>query len=134
MRVVCRANDVSAISNASVRERLSRSIHIVGPISDLVVGREYAVQALEARDEGLWVYLHSVAASDYPYPYPLELFDFSDERIPAGWMLRVDATRQHVVFKRAAFVEWMADEQFYERLVDGDPEAISAYNRARASG
>lgn len=131
MRVTCIKNEVAAIEEAEVRDRIRRSIHIDGPMSDLAVGREYSVQALEERDGGLWLYLHTVAMSDYPYPYPAEMFEVQDNILLAEWCIRLQVQRGNIVWKLIAFCEWVNDEHFYERLVDGDVEAISLYQRSK---
>jgi hypothetical protein len=130
MRVVCINNTVAAISETEVRERLRRSINLDGPITDLAIGREYAVQAIEERDDGgLWFYLHTVSVSDYPDPYPAEMFELRDNTVPAGWTVRLQAQRGNVRCKRITFAAWASDDYFYERLVDGDADTVSVYRR-----
>lgn len=129
MRVICIRNNVTTITDSEVRERIHRSIHLDGPIADLVVGREYKVQAIEERDSGLWLYLHTVAVNDYPFPYPAEMFEFSDNTLPTGWSIRWQVQRGNVGWKRITFVAWATDDHFYERLIDGDTESVSLYRR-----
>jgi|SRR6266446_1909472 len=129
MRVRCIKNEVAAIAEGKVRDRIRRSIHLDGPMTDLQVGREYEVQALEVRDAGLWLYLHTVAANDFPYPYPAEMFEFRDKTLPVGWGIRLQAKEGGVLLKTVTFSEWANDEHFYERLVSGDPEAVGVYQR-----
>ena len=52
MRVKCIKNEVAAIGEAEARERIRRYINLDGPMTDLTVGREYAVQAFEEWDGG----------------------------------------------------------------------------------
>ncbi|MFZ2643177.1 MAG: hypothetical protein WA117_19450 [Verrucomicrobiia bacterium] len=129
MRIVCIKNTLAAIAESEVRERLRRSIHMDGPITDLEIGREYAVQAVEERDGGLWFYLHTVSVNDYPYPYPAEMFELRDNTVPAGWVVSMEVQRGSVGLKRITFPAWATDDVFYERLVDGDVETVSAYRR-----
>ena len=134
MRVVCVINVVSDIADAKVRERLSRSIHIDGPITDLTVGREYTVQAIEEWDSGeLQLYLHTVSVSGYPYPWPAELFEVRDNSMPLGWCVYLQPQQGRVRCKRITFAAWATDDNFYERLVDGDPETVSVYRRFMAT-
>lgn len=133
MRVICIKNTVAAITESEVRERICRSIHLDGPITDLAVGREYKVQAIEERDGGLWLYLHTVAMNDYPYPYPAEMFDFRDNTLPTGWSIRLQVQQGNIGCKRITFVAWATDDHFYERLVAADTETVSLYRRWMAA-
>lgn len=133
MRVICIKNTVAAITESEVRERVRRSIHLDGPVPDLAVGREYAVQAIEERDGGFWFYLHTVAFSDYPYPYPAEMFELRDNAVPAGWSVRLQVQQGNVGCKRITFAAWATDDRFYERLVEGDTETVSVYRRLMAT-
>lgn len=133
MRVVCTKNTVEAIVETEVRERLYRSIHL-DEITDLTVGVEYVVQAIEEWErDGLQFYLDTVAVSDYPYPYPAEMFEVIDNTLPPGWSIHLQVQQGNVGFKRIAFPAWANDNYFYERLVDGDPETVSVYRRLRVT-
>jgi len=134
MRVICIKNTVAEITESEVRERVCRSIHLDGQITDLAVGREYSVQAIEERDGGLWFYLHTVSVNDYPYPYPAELFEFRDSTVPMGWSIRLQVQRGSVGCKRITFPAWATDDHFYERLVDGDVETVSLYRQLMMAG
>ena len=132
MRVECDKNDVTALEGAAVRERIGRSVNLEGPLPDLVIGREYVVQALEQRDGGVWFYLHTVPTNDYPFPYPAEMFEYRDNRLPSDWSVRLGQERGHVFWRRLTFSDWANDDGFYERLVDGDPDTVATY-KARAA-
>jgi hypothetical protein len=129
MRVACVMNEVSALDGAAVRERIRRSVHLDGPLTDLVVGQEYAVEALEQRDGGIWFYLHTVPINDYPYPYPAEMFEVRDNILPSGWSVRLTSERGSVFWHRMTFSTWTNDDRFYEKLVAGDHEAVLSYGR-----
>jgi hypothetical protein len=133
MRVICTKNELAGIAEPEVRERIRRLVRRDGPITDLAVGQEYAVQALEERDGGLWLYLHTVSVNDYPFPYPVEMFDVRDNTLPAEWSIRMETERGNVVCKRITFSAWADDDHFYERLVDGDAETVALYRRRMAS-
>src|SRR5262245_61750375 len=124
MRVVCIKNTVAAITESEASERVRRSIHLDGPIADLAVGREFPVQAIEERDGGLWLYLHTVSVNDYPHPYPAEMFEVRDDALPTGWSIRLQVQEGNVVCKRITFAAWATDDNFYERLVEGDVETV----------
>jgi hypothetical protein len=122
MRVRCTTNDLDSIRDTTVAARLRRSIRIDHPLYDLTVGAEYAVQAMTQRDDGgFWLYLHTVPQSDFPYPYPMEFFQFIDSSPPSCWGLESPA------FKTLSFTEWATNALFYEKLVDGDEDAGRIY-------
>jgi len=127
MRVKCICNDLAEIGDVEVRARLGQSIHIEGPIRDLSVGKEYLVQALEKRDDGLWWYLHTSKDSDYPYPYPAEMFELQERSVPQGWCVGIKKVKGTMIFKWMSFPEWAMDDLFFERLVDGDAKTMSIY-------
>jgi hypothetical protein len=125
MRVRCTTNDLDSVRDATVAARLRRSIKIEHPLYDLAIGAEYAVQALTQRsDGGIWLYLHTVAQCDFPYPYPVEFFQFIDSSPPSCWNGRLEHS---AVFKTLSFVEWATNDRFYEKLVDGDKDAVQIY-------
>lgn len=130
MRVTCIRNSLALINEDAVRTRLQESIHREGPNRDLEVGQTYVVQAIEIwRDGGWWFYLHTVPTSDWPYPYPAEFFQIDDGTIPTNWHLYPQFVDGQFVVKRITFSDWANDDTFYEKLVDGDSEAISAYKQ-----
>jgi len=130
MRVTCIKNTLASISESAVRMRLQESIHGEGPNRDLELGQQYVVHAIETwHDGGWWFYLHTVPASDWPYPYPAEFFQIDESTVPANWCLRSQLVDGQFVVKRLTFSEWANDDTFYERLIDGDSTAISAYQR-----
>jgi len=127
MRVVCIVNDLASIVDKDVHDRLRQSITIDGPITDLKTGMEYTVQCIERRDEGLWVFIHTVLANNYPYPYPIEMFEFRDRLLPHGWCIGFERRRGSVNWKRIGFPAWVNDDHFYENLVEGNADAIALY-------
>lgn len=128
MQVVCINNALAAVDGTELRQRLARSIH-VDNLTDLTVGREYAVQALENMDSGIWFYLHTASANVYPFPYPAEFFELRDCALPSRWTISLERHQGNFVWKRIAFAAWANDNDFYERLVAGDTGALSLYRR-----
>lgn len=127
MKVRCRVNTVGAIELDSCRARLMRSIRLEDGDGDLQIGKDYVVHAIERRDNGLWFYVQSVPANDYPIPYPAEFFDLVDSRIEANWEVNIALERETLVIRRLSFKEWSHDDSFFERLVDGESNAQSIY-------
>jgi len=114
MRVKCVSNNVDALRNPSVVERVSHRIHLEGSIEGLVLGKEYAVQAIERTDKETLVYLQLYDEDMYPTPWPIDFFQFSDTQPPSGWVTAVRDGRS-----LSTFAAWANDPTFYERLIDG---------------
>lgn len=132
MLVQCITNDIDKLSSESVRKRLAESTHLDGGDADLVISNTYPVYAIENwSDGGLRVYLHTVIESDHPYPYPLEMFSVIDSLFPAHWCVSFEQRPSGMVVKQISFPEWVNDDHFYEKLVDGDEEAIAIYKLRR---
>ena len=132
MKVQCRINNLNEIPDKETRNRLSECIHRQGPDEDLIVGEIYNVFALARwSDGGLRVYLHTIAESDHPNPYPLEMFEIVDATLPPNWLVNFEQQQGGLAVKLISFVEWHGDGQFYEKLVDGDEQAIAAYKLQR---
>jgi hypothetical protein len=105
-----------------------------GPNQNLTIGRTYPVEAVEIWSDGFCrYYLHLIEDSEFPYPCPSELFDIVDDGLPDGWCIWVSTGEHGNALKRISFPEWSRDEMFYERLMDGDAEAIRIYMRRRQS-
>jgi len=127
--VKCVINDLSKLTDVPVAERLKEGIHIDGPITDLVIGEIYPVQAIEVHlDRGLWLYLHTVEVNAYPYPYPTEFFQIIDSTIPRDWQVGHGSLNEVL---RLSFATWANNDRYYELLVDGDKKAEEKYAESR---
>lgn len=133
MHVKCLTNNISSLHDSFAVKRLQKAIHVDGALSDLEIGKVYNVLAIEKRDEGIWAFIHTVEESDYPYPYPIELFEIVDSSLPTGWCLNVEQQKGKSNIKRISFCEWANDVSFYEKLVEGDAETILIYKERAIS-
>jgi hypothetical protein len=133
MRVLCVTDSFFNLDDEMVKTRLNRSIHQDTADMDLDIGKNYNVVAIEERDGGLWLFLHTVESIDYPYPYPAEMFEFIDTSIPLGWKMKFERRKDGLIIKRISFPQWVDDDCFYEKLVDGDEEIIATYQQGRLS-
>jgi len=73
----------------------------------------------------VFVYLCTEDGPDYPIWYPLPLFETVDSRVSRLWRLAFDSTGSGDA--RIVPEDWAHDEHFYDRLTDGDSEAIRAW-------
>ena len=127
MKVRCIANTAGALPRGVIDERLGYGPDHRFP---LTVGAEYVVYAVTTAPGGLWFYLADDDFTSYPVFRPSQLFELVDDRLSSSWRA---ATRGPVgendwLF---AFEEWAGDPSFYERLVDGEPEAVSVFFRRK---
>lgn len=127
MRVKCLTNNINLLNDPLVYSRLQKSIHLDGELTDLSLGEIYNVLAIEERDEGVWIFLHTVEESDYPYPYPIELFEVIDNYLNSNWCIKFEMLTNKSFVKILSFSEWTNDSLFYEKLVNGDTKAITIY-------
>ncbi|NLG02111.1 MAG: hypothetical protein GX565_18450 [Lentisphaerae bacterium] len=132
MLVRCITNIVDKLPASAVKARLRQSIHREGPDEDLIVGQTYPVLAIARwQDGGIRVYLHTVADNDHPYPYPVEMFEVVDASLPPEWTLGFGQYPDGTTIERIGFPEWVKDDRFYEKLVDGDDATIAVYRHQR---
>ena len=132
MKVRCIGNDISAFPNEVIVKRLQKCITLDGPNYDLIIEKEYNVQAIENRGDGWWYYIHSVEVNSYPYPYPCEFFEVINLSIETGWSVAMGSVNEQISIKRISFIEWATDDNFYEKLVDDDPECLQLYLKRKA--
>ena len=93
---------------------------------------EYVVYALAVRRSGVWYYVVDNSGVGYPIWHPAPLFELVDTRVSRYWRLgfvQEGPLEESSIF---AFTEW-ADSplEFYDRLSDGDAEAVAHFSRAK---
>lgn len=92
----------------------------------LTVGRSYVVYALGFGDPGTWVYIADDHFADGPRVYPLCLFEIEQGAVSRTWELAVgkrDSEQAQMLAPR----EWLSMEWFFNRVFDGDAEAVAAF-------
>ncbi len=100
----------------------------------LTVGAVYVVYAITTFRCHSWYYVFD----DNKLPYPVwklaPLFEIAEASLPSDWIVGyVRKNLQDAGFPCISFSEWALDHHFYERLVDGDPAAVSTFDDRRAS-
>lgn len=127
MIVKCEINDLRVISEETTKKRLYESIHLDNLSEYFEVGQQFQVQALENMWGGIWVYLHVDDDDSYPRPFPAEFFSVVDNSIVEGWGIKWFIENGAIKIKRLSFKEWVEDDFFYEKLLNGDVEASNIY-------
>lgn len=100
----------------------------------LTINREYPVYAVTVSMGSAWYYLLDDDDQPWPTYSPSALFEITDGELPHSWRIgyfrhSVDIERQYPII---SFPEWAEDRTFYERLVDGDSEAITVFERRKS--
>lgn len=127
-----------------VRCKAKRGVDLVLPYYDpavgkpadavfhLTVGRCYTVYALGLEGAGTWVYIADDAFVDGPRRHPLCLFDVEDAAVSKSWEFAIgrDDGEHRQMLAPAA---WFAMRWFFNRVVDGDAEAVDAFARMKRS-
>jgi hypothetical protein len=97
----------------------------------LTIGREYSVFGMTAFLGSVWYYIIDDDDHEWPIWKPSALFDVVNGSLPSDWTVgyrRYDVDNQFPVI---SFPEWAHDPTFYERLLDGDPEAARVFAARR---
>lgn len=92
----------------------------------LTVGRSYVVYALGFGDLGTRVYVADDVFVDGPRHYPLCLFDVEQGAVSASWEFAVDRSDSDQA-QMLAPRKWLEMKWFFNRVVDGDTEAVAAF-------
>jgi hypothetical protein len=98
----------------------------------VTVGRVYPVYAMTLFLGIAWYYVLDDDGHAWPTWIPATVFEVIDGSLPASWKVgyfRFGAEEQYPIL---SFPEWADDHAFYERLVDGDPEATRIFAERRA--
>ena len=97
----------------------------------LTPGELYVAVGVIYRDGGPWFLVWEEEGDEYPKPHFHALIEVIDPRIPPGWSL---TTRRGKVEAFSRLPDQLAlDPHHIERLVEGEPEAISASHGLCAS-
>ena len=121
---------INNLSSAETRARIAKS----GDFSDLsnylIPTKVYEVFALSLwNDGGMRAYIHSSDNCYFPLPYPFEFFEVVDSYIAEDWVVSSILNTTYFRNITISFQKWALDETFYERLVEGDLECITAYEQ-----
>lgn len=97
----------------------------------LTLGREYPVFGLTVFLGTAWYYILDDDGNSWPIWFPSALFDVVDGTLPASWIVghfRLGGEEQYTIL---SFPEWATDYNFYERLLDRDPDTERVFDLRR---
>jgi hypothetical protein len=130
MKVLCNINNIFDLKDSSTVERVKKYINYSDGRLNIEKNKEYFVYGIDFRDNSPWYYLCVDYDDEYPKGYPAELFDITDSRLSLYWKLST-VTYPGEVMSSLVFDEWAKDYSFLERLIDGDPAAVSLFAHYR---
>lgn len=128
MRVVVDKNVID--ENFFRKRRLSRFMHDSANFN-IQVGCEYVVQGIAVWAGHPFYYIYQDVSDNYPVPVYHGLFRVIDEMVSSYWSLAVNDRAEDSQNCYLLFSEWAEDFGLYERLLEGDPAAITLFAKYR---
>jgi hypothetical protein len=117
-----------SLSIASKKDSEAQTQEVV----ELDIGRDYLVHCVDINpQEGAKYYVSPSQEWHFPPPYQSELFEIVCSNIPDGWRIHIGQPVDEGVSVRVAPDYWFEFPDFYERLVDGDPDAMEIFSLHR---
>jgi hypothetical protein len=129
MLVRCVENRVSSLTDAVIREHVKQHVHL--EVIGLDVGRCYQVFGVSFRAGVPWYLICEDINDEYPTPYCSSFFELIDGSFGSGWSLTL--SRSNVGEVSILPDEWAKDDRFLEKLVDGEPDAVSYFNNLKVT-
>jgi hypothetical protein len=128
VRIRCISNRGADIPDDGREPRAGISSDTLFP---LTVGKEYVVYGWTVWRAYPWYYIADDNHSYYPVWHPAPLFEVVDGRLSRYWVYSYHraVSRYDRDAPVVAFREWAEDPYFYDRLTDGDAEAIATFRR-----
>lgn len=131
MKVVCKINNLNQLSDERLLARLKKYIHMSDGELNLDIEKEYTVYGIIFRDNSPWFYICRPEIYEYPVPSAAEFFDVIDDRLSSHWKLSSVDVGGKEMYSALVFDEWARDRSYYERLLDGEPQAVALFAKYR---
>jgi hypothetical protein len=128
MLVRCLRNRIDLLEDPAIRRHVEEHVHLESIC--LTIGECYQVFGIFFRAGVPWYLLCENSEDDYPIPFCFAFFELVDGSIGSGWCLSL--SNSNVGNVAILPDQWASDERFLERLVDGEPDAISYFNELKA--
>lgn len=131
MKVQCVRTKLADFPEGPIRDRLKRVIHYddYASLDMLEMGKIYEVDCLEWWEtDNIWqVYIKKSEYHRISYPSPIDFFDIVCGKINPEWVCRFESGDMGSAFKRMAIPVWANDDNFFERLLDGEDKETKIY-------
>ena len=131
MKVCCKLNNINDLREKGLYDRISKYFHLSDGMLNLTLNAQYTVYGVLFRENAPWYYLCNDYDDEYPRPFPAELFQVVEPQFSSSWVLSTHNTRKGDVCCSLVFDEWADDPGFYERLIEGEPQAIALFQKYR---
>jgi len=96
----------------------------------LKVGKEYVVYGITLNLGYLWYYICDEDYSYYPIWNPSPLFGIVDSRLSSFWRIGMCSVgHAKLAMPIIAFAEWVDDPLFYDRLTNGEKDAVVVFKK-----
>jgi hypothetical protein len=125
MKIRCSTNEVP--------RRLQRKFgYNIDSFGSIFKGEEKYVFAIENIGSGI-VFYAADENDSYPFPYPSEIFEVIDNRIPSNWGIRTNIKEddsgnvQSLFF--LSFDDWVNNDNYFENLIDDDEMSVKIFRR-----
>lgn len=123
MIVKCITSNVNLLSSDRTKGRIKRYIQRSDGLLPFQTGDRFTVYGLVFRDNCLWYLICTTEHDESPTPYPSEVFEIISGEISKYWGITGKGNGNSEFY--LSFKEWT--KNFFERLIDGDPEAINMF-------
>lgn len=127
MNVTCAVTNFFALADTDTVARVAKYLRVSSGQLPLSKDKQYTVYGITFRDGFPWYYICHHEHDDSPTPYPAELFEIRDGRLPKCWTFRPASFSEPHISSLLAFPEWASNDRFLEDLVDGAPYAVTLF-------
>lgn len=128
MRARCKTNKGDDLEMPYFNPRVGRP---VGHVFDITPGRSYVVYAIGFNGPGTWLYIADDAFFDGPRMFPVTLFELENPAVSKYWVLTLDHKDAEQPDMLAP-LGWGREPWFFNRLVDGEPQAVAIFTAMKA--
>lgn len=132
MKITCKSNDIYSYEGAILEFLIEATSQSQGVVLPLTPNKEYVVYGIEIIDGYPFYYICDDLNETYPWPYPSPLFEVSDVRVSRYWSYKhkVRLLKSGVdIYTHFTFKEWLDDECFADKLLDGEAHEISTFQK-----
>jgi hypothetical protein len=124
MKIRCIANKGNFLQASYLNPQLDITVETE---FKLIVGKEYIVYAISEWQGNLWYYICDERFTYYPIHNPAPLFEIIDARYSRYWQVQLAANG----LLEIAFEYWFSIPDFYEKLTDGEAEAVLIFEKMK---
>ncbi len=136
MVIKCIKNNIYDVEKSSTLfQYLKESVHLDDNELPLDIDKTYNVYGCMFKESHLWFYIcEDDSFDDYPKAYAVPFFEIIDDSLSKYWVLghsilKDSSKPEGYVYINITFREWAKDYFFYEKLVEGEKEEVSLFQK-----